>query len=323
MLFIVLLILAALAITSVAGYFSILGLMAIFPASPIAVAAMGGSLEFAKLITASWVYRNWSTANKLLKSYFVIAIVVLSFITSMGVFGYLSRAHIEHTTVGGSAQLKIEQLESKKQSAERRLKNAQTSLDTLDRLTTAEDVLDANFIRNRQKRERTSLNKEIEQAVTNIETIETDLIPLKTENLKLEAEVGPIKYIAELFYGSGDNATVDKAVRMMIITLIFVFDPLAILLVIAANISILGLTKKEEAGIVEYDVVDVVESTPPVSKPKVKPTKKKTEVVVENPTDFFTMEKHMSTHDMPAPDPPRKSWRDGKVEIDKTNIRKM
>jgi hypothetical protein len=83
------------------------------------------------------------------------------------------------------------------------------------------------------------------------------------------------------------------------------------------------LTKKEETGIVEYDVVDVVESTPPVSKPKVKPTKKKTEVVVENPTDFFTMEKHMSTHDIPAPDPPRKSWRDGKVEIDKTNIRRM
>ena len=323
MLFIALLMLAALAITSVAGYFSILGLMAIFPASPIAVAAMGGSLEFAKLVTASWVYRNWSTANKLLKSYFVIAIVVLSFITSMGVFGYLSRAHIEHTTVGGSAQLKIEQLESKKQSAERRLKNAQTSLDTLDRLTTAEDVLDANFIRNRQKRERTSLNKEIEQAVTNIETIETDLIPLKTENLKLEAEVGPIKYIAELFYGSGDNATVDKAVRMMIITLIFVFDPLAILLVIAANISILGLTKKEEAGIVEYDVVDEVESTPPVSKPKAKPIKKKTEVVVENPTDFFVMEKNLSTHDIHAPDPPRKSWRDGKVEIDKTNIRRM
>lgn len=332
--------LVALAITGVAGYFSILGLMAIFPASPIAVAAMGGVLEVAKLVTASWVYRNWENANKLLKTYFTIAVVVLSFITSMGVFGYLSKAHIEHTTVGGSAQLKIEQLESKKASAERRLKNAQTSLDTLDRLTTAEDVLDANYIRNRQKRERASLNKEIESATADIQTVETDLIPLKTENLKLEAEVGPIKYVAELFYGSGDNATVDKAVRMMIIVLIFVFDPLAILLIIAANMTFLGLTKREEPSIVndgfetlgkEFTQVwdnnlDVLyENDPPKKVVKRKPRKKK-KPAVEAP-DFFVFAKHedkpISTHDMPAPDPPRKSWRDGKIVIDENNIRKM
>ena len=327
MFFAALLMLVALAITGVAGYFSILGLMAIFPASPIAVAAMGGVLEVAKLVTASWVYRNWKTANKLLKTYFTIAVVVLSFITSMGVFGYLSKAHIEHTTVGGSAQLKIEQLESKKESAERRLKNAQTSLDTLDRLTTAEDVLDANFIRNRQKRERASLDAEIKSATADIETIETDLIPLKTENLKLEAEVGPIKYVAELFYGSGDNATIDKAVRMMIIILIFVFDPLAILLIIAANMTFLSLTKKEEDGIVEY-VVNEIEPTPHVEAPKkvVKKRKPKKKPAVEAP-DFFAFAKHedkpISTHDMPAPDPPKRSWRDGKIIIDENNVRKM
>lgn len=325
MFFAALLMLVALAITGVAGYFSILGLMAIFPASPIAVAAMGVVLELAKLVTASWVYRNWKTANKLLRTYFTIAVVVLSFITSMGVFGYLSGAHIEHSTVGGSTQLKIEQLESKKASAERRLKNAQTSLDTLDRLTTTEDVLDANFIRNRQKRERATLNQEIESATADIETIETDLIPLKTENLKLEAEVGPIKYVAELFYGSGDDATVDKAVRMMIIILIFVFDPLAILLVIAANMTFLGLTKREESGIVDYVVVDEEEPTPaPKKVAKKKRVKKKP--VVDTP-DFFAFAKHedksISTHDIPAPDPPKKSWRDGKIIIDESNVRKM
>lgn len=331
MFFAALLMLVALAITGVAGYFSILGLMAIFPASPIAVAAMGGVLEVAKLVTASWVYRNWENANKLLKTYFTIAVVVLSFITSMGVFGYLSKAHIEHTTVGGSAQLKIEQLESKKASAERRLKNAQTSLDTLDRLTTAEDVLDANYIRNRQKRERASLNQEIESATADIQTVETDLIPLKTENLKLEAEVGPIKYVAELFYGSGDNATVDKAVRMMIIVLIFVFDPLAILLIIAANMTFLSLTKKEESSIVDYVVVDEKEPTPPTEALKkvvraAKKNKPKKKPAVEAP-DFFAFAKHedkpISTHDIPAPDPPRKSWRDGKIIIDENNVRKM
>lgn len=326
MFFAVLLMLVALAITGVAGYFSILGLMAIFPASPIAVAAMGIVLELAKLVTASWVYRNWKIANKLLKTYFTIAVVVLSFITSMGVFGYLSKAHIEHTTVGGSAQLQIAQLESQKTSAERRLKNAQTSLDTLDRLASGENILDANFIRNRQKRERAALNKEIEGATTDIQTIETNLIPLKTENLKLEAEVGPIKYVAELFYGSGDNATIDKAVRMMIIILIFVFDPLAILLIIAANMSFLGLTKKQEEHIVEN--VEVEEHVPPLPTTALKSVVRKAKqnrakkAKVEEVPDFFKFEKHGSTHDLQAPDPPRKNAR-GQIIVDENNIRRM
>jgi len=332
MFFAALLMLVALAITGVAGYFSILGLMAIFPASPLAVAAMGGVLELAKLVTASWVYRNWKTANKLLRTYFVLAVCTLSFITSMGVFGYLSKAHIEHTTVGGSAQIKISQLESQKAAAERKLKNAQTSLDTLDRLASGENILDANFIRNRQKRERTALNKEITLATQDIQTIETNLIPLKTENLKLEAEVGPIKYVAELFYGSGDNATIDKAVRMMIIVLIFVFDPLAILLIIAANMTLLGLTKREESDTVDNVPVEVYEPTPPteaikeVVRPAKKKRKKTPKALVPEIPDFFKFEKHVSpsgsTHDIPMPDPPRKNAR-GQIVVDENNIRRM
>jgi hypothetical protein len=325
MFFAALLMLVALAITSVAGYFSILGLMAIFPASPIAIAAMGIVLELAKLVTASWVYRNWKIANRLLKTYFTIAVVVLSFITSMGVFGYLSKAHIEHTTVGGSAQLQIAQLESQKTSAERRLKNAQTSLDTLDRLTTSENILDANFIRNRQKRERAALNKEIEAAATNIQTIETNLIPLKTENLILEAEVGPIKYVAELFYGSGDNATIDKAVRMMIIILIFVFDPLAILLIIAANMTFLGLTKRDESDIVNIVSVEVDEPKAPTEPPKAKKIRKqKPKALIPEVPDFFQFEKHGSgsTHDLIAPDPPRRNAK-GQIIVNENNIRRM
>jgi hypothetical protein len=322
----ILLFLTAISISLVSGYFSILGLIAIFPASPYAIAAMGGVLELSKLVTASWVYRNWKIANKLLKTYFTIAVVVLSFITSMGVFGYLSKAHIEHTTVGGSAQLQIAQLESQKTAAERRLKNAQTSLDTLDRLASGENILDANFIRNRQKRERTALNKEIEGATTDIQTIETNLIPLKTENLKLEAEVGPIKYVAELFYGSGDNATIDKAVRMMIIILIFVFDPLAILLIIAANMTFLGLTKREEPDIVKT-ASSVVDNEPAeVTKDVVKKTKsnrkKKPQPIAPEVPDFFAFEKHGSTHDIIMPDPPRKNAR-GQIVVDEDNIRRM
>lgn len=326
MVYAILLFLTAISISLVSGYFSILGLIAIFPASPYAIAAMGIVLELAKLVTASWVYRNWNIANKLLKTYFTIAVVVLSFITSMGVFGYLSKAHIEHTTVGGSAQLQIAQLESQKTSAERKLKNAQTSLDTLDRLASGENILDANFIRNRQKRERTALNKEIEGATTDIQAIETNLIPLKTENLKLEAEVGPIKYVAELFYGSGDNATIDKAVRMMIIILIFVFDPLAILLIIAANMTFLGLTKKQEEHII--GTVEVEEYIPPSPSTALKSVVRKAKqnrakkAKVEEVPDFFKFEKHGSTHDLQAPDPPRKNAR-GQIIVDENNIRRM
>lgn len=322
----ILLFLTAISISLVSGYFSILGLIAIFPASPYAIAAMGGVLELSKLVTASWVYRNWKIANKLLKTYFTIAVVILSFITSMGVFGYLSKAHIEHTTVGGSAQLQIAQLESQKTAAERRLKNAQTSLDTLDRLSSGENIIDANFIRNRQKRERAVLNKEIEGATTDIQTIETNLIPLKTESLALEAEVGPIKYVAELFYGSGDNATIDKAVRMMIIILIFVFDPLAILLIIAANMTFLGLTKKEEEHIIGTVEVDEYVPPPPTTAlksvvRKVKQNRAKKAKVEEVP-DFFKFEKHGSTHDLQAPDPPRRNAR-GQIIVNEDNIRRM
>jgi hypothetical protein len=322
MFYIALLFLSALAVSGIAGYFSILGLMAIFPGSPIPVAIMGATLEVAKLVTASWIYRNWKQANLLLKSYFTFAVILLSLITSIGIFGYLSKAHIEHTTVGGSSQLQIAQLESKKTSAERRLKNAQTSLDTLDRLTTAEDVLDANFIRNRQKRERATLDNEIKSATADIETIETDLIPLKTETLKLEAEVGPIKYVAEMFYGSGDGASIDKAVRMMIMLLIFVFDPLAILLVIAANISILSLTKPEEESITDNVVLD---DTPKKKRRRRKKPVK--EVVVENETDFFSMEKYLDIDENELVDETGSfhgmDHVRNKLLIDKSNVRKM
>jgi hypothetical protein len=322
MFFAAILMITALSITSVAGYFAILGLMAIFPASPVAIAAMGGVLEVSKLVTASWVYRNWKNTNILLKSYFTMAVCTLSFITSMGVFGYLSKAHIEHTTVGGSAQLQIVQLESQKEAAERRLKNAQTSLDTLDRLTTGENILDANYIRNRQKRERAALNKEIESATADIQTVETDLIPIKTETLKLEAEIGPIKYVAELFYGNGDSATIDKAVRMMIIILIFVFDPLAILLIIAANITFLSLTNKENEGIMDYSANNESKSKP------VKKRRRRVKKPVSETPDFFAFAKHedavlVSSHDIPAPDPPKRSWREDKLIIDKNNVREM
>ena len=87
--------LTALGISAVAAYYSIVGLMAIFSASAMSIAIMGVVLEIGKLITASWLYQNWKRVPFLLKSYLTLAVIVLMFITSMGIFGYLSKAHID------------------------------------------------------------------------------------------------------------------------------------------------------------------------------------------------------------------------------------
>lgn len=340
MFFIALLILAALSITSVAGYFSILGLMAIFPASPLAVAAMGGVLELSKLVTASWVYRNWTESNRLLKSYFVVAVMVLSFITSMGVFGYLSKAHLEHSVTTGDNSLQIARLDTRIAQEQRRIDGAQrqvTQLDAaLDKYIELGQISRGLDRRRGQEQERASLVKSIEDSQSTLDKLQDDRTALQTAQLGIEAEVGPIKYVAELFYGNGEKDTIDKAVRLMIIILICVLDPLAILLVVAANISIKQLTKRKEPDImVETSKFEVAQSQEdPVIKPEpiVEPIATKT-VEVQNDTDWFSMEKHSddagSTHGIPAPDPKRKrdlereAREANTVVIDKSNIRRM
>ena len=105
--------LVALTISAVAAYYSIIGLIAIFSAAVIPIAVMGVVLEAGKLITASWLYQNWKTVPKLLKGYLSFAVVVLMFITSMGIFGFLSKAHIEQTTIASDNSLDIQLIESK------------------------------------------------------------------------------------------------------------------------------------------------------------------------------------------------------------------
>lgn len=233
----------ALLLSAVAAYYSIVGLAYIFSAAVVAVVIMGTSLELAKVVLASWLYRNWSTAPKLIKYYLTTAVVVLMFITSMGIFGFLSKAHIDQNVVVSDSTIIIKNLEREIESEERNIKNAQRSLDSLDRLVSESDTKDAVFIRNKQKGERQYLNNQISISSNKIKDLDTQLLPLRKEAARIEADVGPIKYVADLIYGEDSKNVIEKAVRIVIIIIVCVFDPLAISMIVAANHSLQTNTK--------------------------------------------------------------------------------
>ena len=256
----VLTLLVALAISGVAAWYSIVGLMAIFAAAAIPIAIMGGVLEAGKLLTASWLYQNWNVVPKLLKYYLTVAVVVLMFITSMGIFGFLSKAHIDQTLSTGDNTLLITQIDNKIARENRRIEDAEKVIVQLDRAVQVLMDFDrirgpegAIAVRESQKNERRDLNVIIDDASTRVGILQSEKLELDSEQLKLEAEVGPIKYIAGLFYEETNKNILEEAVRYVILTIIFVFDPLAVLLIIAANISI-NQTRKPKKMV---EVVDV------------------------------------------------------------------
>ena len=259
MYFIGLLIFSALAVSAVAGYFSIVGLMTIFPAAATAILAMGIVLEIAKLVTASWIYQYWDKASLLLKVYFIPAVLVLSLITSIGIFGFLSRAHIDQTAVGTNKDLNIQVIEFRLNAETSKLTNAQNRIAGLDDTLKTSQGKDKNYVNKTQREEREELNSNIDDAIAKINTLNLELLPLRKEIATMDAELGPIKYIAELFFTDSDKKSIDKAVRIIIILLIFVFDPLAILLVIAANMSLM-YHRGEHIGFTTLQD-DVVEDT--------------------------------------------------------------
>ena len=251
MFFGILTLIVGLAISGVAAWYSIVGLMAIFAAAKIPIAIMGAVLEVGKLLTASWLYQYWDKANKLIKTYFMIAVVVLMFITSMGIFGFLSKAHMDQTLSVGDNSLLIERLDKKIDREQVRIKDAETVIGQLDKAVQV--LIDYDRIRGpsgsiavreSQNEEREQLSTVIDDAYIKIDGMSMEKLELDKEQLALEAEVGPIKYIAAFIYGDDlDSNLLDKAVRWIIVTIIFVFDPLAVLLIVAAN-----MTLKEAMG---------------------------------------------------------------------------
>ena len=235
--------LTALAISAVAAYYSIIGLIAIFSSAIIPIAVMGVVLETGKLVTAAWVYHNWKRTPVLLKTYLISAVVVLMFITSMGIFGFLSKAHIEQTTVTSDNTLQIELIDSKIQRERDTIKRAENTLLQLD--SALEKYVELGAVtkglnaRKEQEAERNELNATIDESTNAIATLTQKKSQLNADRIAIEAEVGPIKYISELIYGESTKGVLEDAVRGVILIIVFVFDPLAVLLLVAANQSLL------------------------------------------------------------------------------------
>ena len=242
MLIAIITLLTALAISAVAAFYSIVGLMAIFSASAISIAVMGVVLEIGKLVTATWLYHSWPRVSRILKYYLALAVVILMFITSMGIFGYLSKAHIEQTTVSSDNTLQIESINSQINRQRKDIERSESQLTLLDnalkKYVELGAVTKSINARKLQEGERNELNSQITIATNTIAELTKKKFTLQSERNQLESEVGPIKYIAELIYGESTQTILEDSVRIVILTLVFVFDPLAVLLVIAANISI-------------------------------------------------------------------------------------
>ena len=232
----------ALCISAVAAYYSIVGLMAIFSASAVSIAIMGVVLEIGKLVTASWLYQNWTTVPKVLKYYLTSAVVVLMFITSMGIFGYLSKSHIDAGSNTSQIQIKIDRLDNYIKSEQKTITRAEKQLqsldDALDRYIELGAVSKGLNKREEQQNERDNLTNMVNKSQTRIDELLDEKSVYDLEIKNFEVEVGPLKYISALIYGDEALTFLENAVRWVILILVFVFDPLAVLLVIAANITI-------------------------------------------------------------------------------------
>ena len=208
--------LSALGLSGIAAYYSVIGLAQIFPGSYWPIIVMGTVLELSKLVTVSWLYNNWDVTVRIMRYYFLTAIVLLMLITSMGIFGYLSKAHLDTNIVVGANSVQLKTLDTQEKITKERL----TYL-----LQRAGDPATATK----------KIDIQIQETQAELKRISIEKLPLLSEENKLTAEIGPIKYIAELFYSKDDPNFIDKAVRSVILIIIIVFDPLAVLLLIASN----------------------------------------------------------------------------------------
>ena len=249
----------ALGISAVAAFYSIVGLMAIFSASALSIAVMGIVLEIGKLITASWLYQNWKRVPFLLKSYLTIAVIVLMFITSMGIFGYLSKAHIDQGSGTSELYVKVERLDNRIISERKIITRAEKQLSALD--SALDKYLELGAVskglkkREDQEQERNALTDNINNAQSRIDKLLDEKSEYKLQINSFEVEVGPLKYISALVYGDEALDYIDTAVRAVILILVFVFDPLAVLLIIAANMSFAEYNEKRKRALARKNKV--------------------------------------------------------------------
>ena len=267
-----LLLLTGLTISAVAIYYSVVGLTAIFSAAAIPIIIMGSALEVGKLVCASWLKANWERVPRFMKYYMTIAVIVLMLITSMGIFGFLSKAHNDQTLVSGDVGSKIaiydEKIKTAKENIEadrKQLKQMDEAVDQIMGRSTDEKGADkANAVRKSQQRDRIALAKDIETQQKLIASLNDEAAPIRAEVRKVEAEVGPIKYIAAFIYGTApDESMLERAVTWIIILIVIVFDPLAVIMLLAAQMTFAWSREQKEKIWVDDQAEELTEAWNP------------------------------------------------------------
>lgn len=279
---------SGLVISAVAVWYSVAGLVSIFAASAISIIIMGVALEVSKLVATVWLKWNWRRAPRLIKIYLIAAITILMIITSMGIFGYLSKAHLDQNIISGDVQAKISLADEKIRIERENIANAQQVIKQMDAAvngviatgdqeiklkdgsTQVRSAAERSLqIRRSQARDREALTKQIEEAQARIVKLQEESAPIRAEMRKVEAEVGPIKYIAKLIYGDQtDQNMLEKAVTWVIIIIVLVFDPLAVVLLLSSQYSFQWFRQQEEERKNEL----VQENTPEESSREETPT---------------------------------------------------
>ena len=266
----------ALSLSVIAAYYSIAGLAAIFAAAVIPIMIMGSILEVAKVVVTLWLHEYWSRARWLMKLYLVPAVMMLMLITSMGIFGFLSKAHSDQSLVSGDVIAKIAVYDEKIKTEKENIDVSRKSLKQMDeavdqvmgRSSDTKGADKAVAVRRGQQKERQRLLAEIAESQKRITALNEDRAPIAAEVRKVEAEVGPIKYIAALIYGdSPDTNVLERAVRWVIILLVCVFDPLAIMMLLAATESLKWAREKPKIKIDEPIEESVKEDSLPEYEP--------------------------------------------------------
>lgn len=242
-----LMLLVALCLSAVAAFYSIVGLTAIFAAAVIPITIMGSILEIAKITVTIWLHEYWPLVKRAMKWYLVPAVFVLMVLTSMGIFGFLSKAHLDQSVPAGDITAQVAIYDEKIKSERDTIEAAKTALRQMDaqvdqmlgRTSDDRGAERAVAIRRQQATERKRLQQDIANAQAQITKLNQERAPIASQARKVEAEVGPIKYVAALIYGDNPDSTLlERAVRWVIILIVAVFDPLAIMMLLAATESL-------------------------------------------------------------------------------------
>ena len=234
--------LTSIAISAVAAWFSVLGLTQIFAAAFLPVAIMGGVLELGKVVAAVWTHHYWKELNLLTKSLLVPIIGLLMIVTSLGIFGLLSKGHAEQEMPVKIVEQRVASFDAQIEFSKAKIENLQQRLETLNEAMKKYVELGAvSKGLDKTTEDSSALENQIQEELNKIQSLEEDKLKERLSIAGLEAELGPIKYVAVLL---GDDSNLEAAVLIVIFIIIFCFDPLALLLVVLSVDSIYGRKKK-------------------------------------------------------------------------------